>query len=947
VTDGGSANRSGYTPLGGPLSVATGNVYCPSSYPLRTGVVASGSLVFVADVFGDVFAINRTDLDSGGGNGTIAWRAAVGSAPTTPDVSSGFLVIGDADGAVTALDLLTGGVQWTHTFASPVLTGIAVVNGTVYLGTLDGTVAAIGLAGGRTNWTAQAGGLLSGTVAVSGGRVFAATAAGGLVAFSAGSGARLWNISTGRPLSPGVGPAVYGNRVVLAANATAVASYATQNGTLEWLWDGTGLAPRDRIEAEPTLSGTTVFVQTHEGNLYAINATTGILRWNESNPQFVAGYPVYSAAAATPSVLYVYDATQQLKAISIATGRVLWRATFQSVSYGPVAIDSGEAFVADEVGCVRVIGRANAGIPWPVVGTVTDPNGTPLAGVQIFTGLTTNHTNGSGGFVLTLPNGTYHLMFALSGYGEVEHDLTVLGPVAPFVVVLPILTLYPLSGIVEDSYSGHGVSNVLVYVYGPDLFLANVTTNSVGTFSLRVPAGPIVLNAQSSDAHATGQVVFEMPTGPLGGVVVAVAPTNLAIPPTDPYDAYLLLPFALLGAVGTTVWVSAARSRRVATGLPPAILSRFARYVLQRMILLPVQLLVLLTVLYIFGTFLPAAATQAPVCTFSVGQCTTCPWSDPVCVSKAFGFGYQTFIWNLFTGNWGTASYGHLVEPAVQFLIWYAPDSIELGVIALTFSAVTAYFLGLSAGWQRDRWVDTGVRTTSVVGLLFPSFLVFLALITLIYTPFLHWFGDTPFGVLPAPGWFEARGGVPHWIGIAYNTSPTGFPLIDAAWHGAWMAEEITLAKTLLDATLITAIYVPVYLRYARNAVAQAAEEPHVVAARARGIPESTIRWRHTGRRVVPIFLLAFAATLPLYVGTQSLVEAMTNDPGIGTLLLTQMTGFVRSGFGFSQAAGASKPGNFYQVTIFLVVAVVLIGSLASEVLSRYLDPRAARAETK
>ncbi|MCI4328497.1 MAG: hypothetical protein L3J86_02825, partial [Thermoplasmata archaeon] len=78
-----------------------------------------------------------------------------------------------------------------------------------------------------------------------------------------------------------------------------------------------------------------------------------------------------------------------------------------------------------------------------------------------------------------------------------------------------------------------------------------------------------------------------------------------------------------------------------------------------------------------------------------------------------------------------------------------------------------------------------------------------------------------------------------------------------------------------------------------------------------------------------------------------SLVEAMTNDPAVGTLLLSQMTGFVRSGFGFSMAAGSSKPGNFYQVTIFLVVTIVLVGSLASEVLSRYLDPRAARAEAK
>ncbi|MCI4369766.1 MAG: PQQ-binding-like beta-propeller repeat protein, partial [Thermoplasmata archaeon] len=879
------------------------------------------------------------------GNGTIVWRAAVGSAPTTPDVSSGFLVIGDADGGVTALDLRTGAVDWARTFASPVLGGIAVVNGTVYFGTLDGTIAAVGLQGGRTNWTTQVASPLTGSVAVADGRVYAVTSGGDLTALNAATGAVDWNDSTGRAISIGVGPAVFGDRVVLANNGTGVASFDARNGSEQWFWDGSTRERGDRIEAPPALTASTDFVQTHDGNLYALNASTGALQWNISNPQYVAGYPVYSAPAATPSVFYVFDATAQLKAISVATGRVLWRATFQSISYAPVSIDSGEALIADESGCVRVVGRAASGTPWPVLGKVTDPNGTPLGGVEIFTGFATNTTNASGEFDLALPNGTYQLVFALSGYAEVDRPLTVDGAVPPFDVVLPILPLYRLTGTVIDAYSGHGVGNVLVEVYGVDLYLTTVTSTSNGSFAVRVPAGPVELSAQSSGQHATGTVQVEMPAGSLGGVVVAVPPTDLSVAPSDPYDVFVLLPIALLGAVGTTVWVGAARSRRMALGLPPAILSRFARYVLQRLILLPAQLVVMLTVLYLFGTFLPAAASQAPVCSFSVGSCSYCAWSDPVCVTQAFGFGYKTFVWNLFTGNWGTATYGHLVEPAVQFLIWYAPDSIELAAIALTISAVAAYVLGLSAGWQRDRPVDTGVRAVSVVGLLFPSFLVILVLFTLVYSPFLRVFGDTPFGVLPAPGWFEARGSVPSWIGIAYNTSPTGFPLIDAAWHGAWAAETITLAKTLIQAALISAIYVPVYLRYARNAVAQAAEEPHVVAARARGIPESVIRWRHTGRRVVPIFLLAFAATLPLYVGTQSLVEAMTNDPGVGTLLLSQMSTFVHSGFGFSQAAGSAKPGNFYQVTIFLVVAVVLFGSLASEVLSRYLDPRAARGE--
>jgi ABC-type dipeptide/oligopeptide/nickel transport system permease component/outer membrane protein assembly factor BamB len=945
VSAGGSANRSGFTPLGGPLSSETGDSYCPSQFPIEAGPVATGSLAYVADVLGNIYAINRSDLDKGGGTGTVVWTASVGGGPTTPDVSSGLFVIGDGSGTISTFDLTNGERDWAHTYPyGGIVGGVAVVRGTIFAGTFGGSVYAASLDYGSVNWTIQLDAPVAGAVAVSGGTVFASTITGQLFALSAASGAVLWNATIGGALQ--TGPAVLGSRVVLADNDSAVAVWNTRNGSLEWRWNGSAAFPGDRIESAPVITPTTVFVQTHEANLYAFNSSNGAIVWNQSNVAYASGYPALSDAAATPTVVYVFDATEQLKAISIATGRVLWRASYFAASYGPVAVDDGEAMVADETGCIHVVGNAGSGISWPVRGTVTDPNGTPLAGVQIYTGLTTNTTNGSGGFFFAVPNGTYNVEFALDGYVEVNLPLVVTGPIPSLPVVLTPLVLYRLEGTVVDADSGHGVPNVTVAVYGVDQFLAIVTSGPDGTFSLGVPSGPVTLNAQSSSEHDSGGATFVMPAGPDQGITVAVAPTDLAIPSTDPYDAYLLAPFALVGVVGAGFWAVAARSRRVTLGLPPGLLSPFARYFVQRALLLPVQMVVLLTVLYIFGTFLPAAATNSPVCSFSSVSCSFCSWSDPVCVARAFGSGYWTFIANLFTGAWGTSAFGHLVEPAWTFLHWYLPDSLELAAVALTISAVSAYVLGLSAGWNRDGWVDTGVRSASVVGLLFPSFLVILAIFTLVYDPFVRTFGDTPFGILPGPTWFNATNGhVPSWIGIAYNTSPTGFPIVDAALHGAWQAALITATKTVLQAILIAAIYVPLYLRFARHAVAQAAEEPSVVAARARGIPESTIRWHHTGRRVVPIFLLAFAATLPLYIGTQSLVEAMTNDPGVGTLLLTEMTGYLSTGFGFHSAAGTVKPGNFYQVTIFLVVAVVLVASLASEVLSRYLDPRAGRRE--
>ncbi|HEV8049898.1 MAG TPA: PQQ-binding-like beta-propeller repeat protein, partial [Thermoplasmata archaeon] len=447
VSLGGSENRSGYSELGGPLSSTNGNTFCPSSFPIQAGPVAAGALAFVADTLGNVYAINRTNLDNGGGNGTVVWSASVGGAPTTPDVSSGLLVIGDDVGAVSTFDPTTGETDWTKNLGEGrIVSGVAVVRGTIFVGTGGGSVTALSLSQGAVNWTTQLDSPVSGAVAVSGGIVYAATISGHLYALAAASGSRLWTTTIGGAL--GTGPAVLGDRVALADNASAVAVWNASDGALLWRWNGSVAFPGDRIESSPVITPTTVFVHTHEANLYAFNASSGALRWNQSNLEYASGYPALSEAAATSTVVYVYDATEQLKAISITTGRVLWRASYYTAGYGPVAIDSGEAMIGDETGCVHVVGHAGVGIAWPVEGRVTDPNGTPLGGVGIFTGVSTNTTNASGGFFLLLPNGTYDVAFARSGYVEEYVPLAVSGPVAGLSIVMPLLTLYLLDAAV-------------------------------------------------------------------------------------------------------------------------------------------------------------------------------------------------------------------------------------------------------------------------------------------------------------------------------------------------------------------------------------------------------------------------------------------------------------------------------------------------------------------
>ena len=79
----------------------------------------------------------------------------------------------------------------------------------------------------------------------------------------------------------------------------------------------------------------------------------------------------------------------------------------------------------------------------------------------------------------------------------------------------------------------------------------------------------------------------------------------------------------------------------------------------------------------------------------------------------------------------------------------------------------------------------------------------------------------------------------------------------------------------------------------------------------------------------LPVYVLLFAVTLPIYLGTQALVEAIFADPGLGTLFIINLTGLPSTQIGFL-------------MQVFLIAILVLVASLGAEVLAWYLDPRLA-----
>jgi peptide/nickel transport system permease protein len=337
-----------------------------------------------------------------------------------------------------------------------------------------------------------------------------------------------------------------------------------------------------------------------------------------------------------------------------------------------------------------------------------------------------------------------------------------------------------------------------------------------------------------------------------------------------------------------------------------------------RLALIPTQLVFVLVLLYV-SIDLPVALS-----------------TNPSLTAVDFFQGFGQMVVNIFTGNWGIVlnPYGPnpYALPTSQLYADFLPNSIQLALFALPIAALIAYPMSLLLGWTRRPVVDVPARVGTLAGALVPAFVVGTLVLYAFFFAFFHTFHDIDSnGLIPTPTWFNTYyGSIPSWVLYGAITRPTGIPLIDGVIHQAWAFEAITLTKTLIQASIIALAYVAIFLRHARTLVASASQEPHITAARSRGISERTLLWYHTGRRVMPTLLLVFALTVPGYLATQFVVEGVFNDPGVGFLTLIALT----------QGGVGDLP--MLEGLIFVLAAFVLSLVFVADLVANRLDPRGA-----
>ena len=230
---------------------------------------------------------------------------------------------------------------------------------------------------------------------------------------------------------------------------------------------------------------------------------------------------------------------------------------------------------------------------------------------------------------------------------------------------------------------------------------------------------------------------------------------------------------------------------------------------------------------------------------------------------------YLRFIESAATGEFGKSfKYG---EPVTRVIKTRLPATIELAVFSIIIATILAIPLGVWAGSRPNSWVDNLGTSFGLFGISMPSFWLGIMLILLL-AGILH--------ILPTAG--------RSTYGIA-GPEATGFYLLDSIMQKNWKAVWDGLTHVFMPALALGMNMLGILMRVTRSSVLEVMNEEYVVTARAKGLAEKNVLWRHvTSNALIPVITVVGLELGTLLSGS-IIVETVFSWPGMGSLLITAL----------------------------------------------------------
>jgi peptide/nickel transport system permease protein len=252
---------------------------------------------------------------------------------------------------------------------------------------------------------------------------------------------------------------------------------------------------------------------------------------------------------------------------------------------------------------------------------------------------------------------------------------------------------------------------------------------------------------------------------------------------------------------------------------------------------------------------------------------------------------YVRWLASMAHGEMGFSfAYGQPVGP----LLWpRARNSLVLNVVATAAAWALAIPIGVWWARLRSRRAGHVFAAATAVLLALPDVVVALALLLLAVRT----------------GWFPAGG----MVSLGHDRMAWGPRAADLARHLA------------LPATALVVGILPVLVRHVRAAVAAALEAPFVRVARAHGLAESRILFRHALPAAANPLVSLFGLSLATLLSMSLLVEVVMGWPGLGPLMLEAIL---------------ARDLHLVVGPVLVSTVFLLVGNLAGDLMLLAVDPR-------
>ena len=268
---------------------------------------------------------------------------------------------------------------------------------------------------------------------------------------------------------------------------------------------------------------------------------------------------------------------------------------------------------------------------------------------------------------------------------------------------------------------------------------------------------------------------------------------------------------------------------------------------------------------------------------------------------------FYLYIKSALSGDFGVSVL--TTNPVMTDLRRAFPATLELATVGTLIGAVIGVPLGVLAAIKRGSFADQIVRIVGLVGYSVPIFWLGLLALVLFYAKL---------------GWVAYPGRID--IVYEYSFTPyTGFYLLDSAWQRQWDVLWDVFRHIILPAGLLGYFSLAYISRMTRSFMLNELAQEYIVAARAKGLSETRIIWRHALRNAAVPLLTVIALSYAGLLEGSVLTETIFSWPGIGLYITNSLQ---------NADMNAVLGGTLVIGSVFIAINVL------SDLLYRTLDPR-------